>query len=144
MLLAVLGWFFVALTGAVVVNGLIGAGTFGDVVIFGLFFIVLLMIAAAETHGLWLMKRGSGSRRLIFTTQGVEVINPLNLTGITSYEWEETDRIDIAAGKRGGVYIQVFTLHATRPSIRVVSSTANISPEQVRYEIDRLRDVQQE
>lgn len=139
MVLAIAGWFFVLLTGAVVVSSLIGHGPAGDVIIFGLFFIVILMIAAAETHGLWLMRKGTGSRRLLLTTQGVEVINPHRVAGIFSAEWEEVDRIEIDPGKRGGSYIQVFTPHAAKASIRVTSASRDVAPEQVRFEVDRLR-----
>ena len=140
LLLAIAGWFFVILTGGVVLNGALGSGMPGDVVVFGLFFIVLLMIAAAETHGLYLVRKGEGSRRLIITIQGVEVINAHRMTGISSYEWDEIDRIEVEPAKQGGAHLRIYTHASRKAAIRVVSALASVTPEQVRYELDRLRE----
>lgn len=137
--LVVVGCFFVLLTATVVLNALIGGGPSGDAVIFGLFLVVLLIITAAEMHGVWLMRRGAGSRRLILTEQGVEVINPHRMSGISSATWDEVDRIETEPVKSGGVRINVFTPDAAKASMRMVTASAKVAAEQVRFEIDRLR-----
>lgn len=144
LLLAVVGWFFVAVTAAVVVLGALGSGQTGDVLIFGLFLIVLLVIAAAETHGVWLMRRGTGSRRLILTTEGVEVINQHQVRGIYSATWDEVHRVEVDGAKRGGSYIQVYTEDTAKAAVRVVTASDKVMPEQVRFEMDRLRELGQE
>jgi uncharacterized protein (DUF983 family) len=141
---ALLAWGFVVLTGSLMVNSYLSHSVFRDTLLFGMFFLIISVIALAETHGLMLIRKGTGSRRLIATAQGIEVIDPHRMVGIASLQWPDVIRTDIQPAKLGGARIDIYA-HGSpspdKPSIKLTTALRTITPEQASFRINELHEL---
>lgn len=141
-LIAALEWIAVVIAGAMTFTAYRRSGLASDMWIFLILCVVLLMIAVAETHGIMMVRCGDAPRRVIVTSDGVELINPHRRAGVRSVGWENLARISIEPHARGGTRIEVFSHLAEKPSkpmIKAVTASDAVSADDVQQRIDALR-----
>lgn len=117
-------------------------GVTGDMWIFLILFVVLLIIASAETHGIAQVNKIRAPRRMIVTCDGVELINPHRRVGVSSVGWENLARITVEPYGRGGARIEVYSHLSNRPTkpvIKVVTLSDVITHDEVQHCIDALQ-----